>query len=182
LLLRGVDRGDPKRFTEAAYHAGARSRPAAERNTLRLGVAIEDVPIHSLDRSPLVGRGLVELWGIRRSLARGDRLHTEVSVELATRAAKPFAFLVVSLFAVAFGWSLRGRWTGRAPALAYLAAPAIVAAAGIIAQLYLYAHRVLLGFVVLSLGGLTAAAITLGALQLVLVAVALAVLAGQSTV
>jgi hypothetical protein len=40
---------------------------------------------------------------------------------------------------------------------------------------------VLLGFVVLSLGGLTAAAIVLGALQAVLVVVALAVLAGQST-
>ena len=178
LLLKGVDRIDPKKVTEAMYHAG--SRPAAERNTLRLGKGIEDLPIHALDPAPLAGTGMAELWRIRRSLARNDRLHTEVSVELATRAAKPFVFLVVSLFAVAFGWSLRGRWTGRAPALAWVAAPAVVAAVGILVQLYLHAHRVLLGFVVLSLGGLTAAAIVLGVLQLVLVAVALAVLAGQS--
>jgi tetratricopeptide (TPR) repeat protein len=179
LLLKGVDRIDPKKATEAVYHAG--SRPAVERNTLRLGKGVEDLPIHALDRAPLAGTSMAELWRIRRSLARTDRLHTEVSVELATRAANPFVFLVVSLFAVAFGWSLRGRWTGRAPALAYIAAPAIVAAVGIFVQLYLHAHRVLLGFVVLSLGGLTAAAIVLGVLQLVLVAVALAVLAGQST-
>jgi hypothetical protein len=180
LLLEGVDRADPRKATRARYHAG--TRPEAVRNLLPLGVAVEDLPLHALASSPLDGTGLAELWRIRRSLARGNRLHAEVTVELATRAAKPFVFLVVSLFAVAFGWSLRGRWTGRAPALAYVAAPAIVAAAGIIAQLYLHAHRVLLGFVVLSLGGLTAAAIVLGVLQLVLVAVALAVLAGQSTV
>ncbi|MCX7029079.1 MAG: hypothetical protein NTU62_03055 [Spirochaetes bacterium] len=179
LLLKGVDRIDPKKVTQASYHAG--SRPAAERNILRLGMGIEDLPIHSLDRALLAGKGMAELWRIRRSLARTDRLHTEVSVELATRAANPFVFLVVSLFAVAFGWSLRGRWTGRAPALAWLAAPAVVAAVGILVQLYLHAHRVLLGFVVLSLGGLTAAAIVLGVLQLALVAIALAVLAGQST-
>ncbi len=179
LLLKGVDRIDPKKVTEVVYHAG--SRPAAERNTLRLGKGVEDLPIHALDGAPLAGTSMAELWRIRRSLARTDRLHTEVSVELATRAANPFVFLVVSLFAVAFGWSLRGRWTGRTPALAYIAAPAVVAAVGILVQLYLHAHRVLLGFVVLSLGGLTAAAIVLGVLQLVLVAVALAVLAGQST-
>jgi ABC-type multidrug transport system permease subunit len=121
------------------------------------------------------------LWRIRRSLSWADRLHKEISVELATRAAMPFVFLVVSLFAVSFGWSLRGRWTGRAPALAWIVAPAVVAAVGILSKLYLHAHRVLLGFVVLSLGGLTAAAIVLGALQAVLVVVALAVLAGQST-
>jgi hypothetical protein len=179
LLLRGVDPTDPKKATAATYHAG--SRPAIERNLLTLGVNIEDLPIHSLERTPLAGRGMAELWRIRRSLPWGNRLHTEVSVELATRAATPFVFLVVSLFAVAFGWSLRGRWTGKAPALAWIAAPAVVAAAGILVKLYLHAHRVLLGFVVLSLGGLTAAAIVLGALQLVLVIVALAVLAGQST-
>jgi hypothetical protein len=179
LLLRGVDPTDPKQGTAATYHAG--SRPAIERNLLTLGVSVEDLPIHSLDRTPLAGRGMAELWRIRRSLPWGNRLHTEVSVELATRAATPFVFLVVSLFAVAFGWSLRGRWTGKAPAFAWIVAPAVVAAAGILVKLYLHAHRVLLGFVVLSLGGLTAAAIVLGALQLVLVAVALAVLAGQST-
>jgi hypothetical protein len=181
LLFKGVDRSDPKKVTEAVYHAGTGARPADERNTLRLGKGVEDLPFHSLDRAPLAGTSMAELWRIRRSLARTDRLHTEVSVELATRAAMPFVFLVVSLFAVAFGWSLRGRWTGRAPAIAWIAAPAVVAAAGILVQLYLHAHRVLLGFVVLSMGGLTAAAIVLGVLQLVLVAVALAVLAGQST-
>ena len=182
LMLRGVDRLDPKKVTQATYHTG--SRPAAERNTLRLGKSVENLPVHSLRRAPLAGAGMTQLWDIRRSLARTDQLHAEVSVELATRAAQPFVFLVVSLFAVAFGWSLRGRWTGRAPALAYVAAPAVVASVGILVQLYLHAHRVLLGFVVLSIGpgfGLTAAAIVLGVLQLVLTAAALAVLAGQST-
>jgi hypothetical protein len=179
LMLRGIDRLDPKKFTQAAYHAG--SRPAAVRNLLPLTVGIEDLPVHSLNRAPLAAAGMTELWDIRRSPAGDDRLRAEISVELATRTAQPFVFLVVSLFAVAFGWSLRGRWTGQAPALAYVAAPAVVVSVGILVQLYLHAHRVLLGFVVLSAGGLTAAAIVLGVLQLVLTAVALAVLAGQST-
>jgi hypothetical protein len=178
LLLRGVDRRDPKKGTRPVYVAG--TRPAAERDVLPLGIAVEDLPFRSLDRAPLAGRGMAELWRIRGSLARTDAMHAAISVELATRAAGPFTFLVVSLFAVALGWSLRGRWTGRTPAVAYLAAPAIVAAAGILTQLYVHAHRVLLAFAVTSLS-LTAAAVVLGALELVLVATALAVLAGQSS-
>ncbi len=177
LLLKGVDRRDPKKGSEAVYLAGTRA--AAERNILPLGIGVDDLSFRSLDRAPLAGRGMAELWRIRQSLARSDAMHAAISVELATRAAAPFTFLVVSLFAVAFGWSLRGRWTGRAPALAYLAAPSIVVAAGILTQLYVHAHRVLLGFAVTSLS-FTAAAIVLGALELVLVAAALAVLAGQS--
>jgi hypothetical protein len=178
LLLRGVDRGDPKKGSGPVYLAG--TRPAAERNVLPLGIGVEDLPFRSLDRAPLAGRGMAELWRIRGSLARTDAMHAAISAELATRAAAPFSFLVVSLFAVAFGWSLRGRWTGRTPVIAWLAAPAIVAAAGILTQLYVHAHRVLLAFAVTSLS-LTAAAIVLGALELVLVAAALAVLAGQSS-
>jgi lipopolysaccharide export LptBFGC system permease protein LptF len=178
LLLKGVDRTDPKRGTRATYHAGTRSE--AERDVLALGVGVDDLPIHSLDHAPLAGRGMAELWRIRRELPRSHALHDEISLELAKRASLPFAFIVVSLFALAFGWSLRGRWTGRAPALAYLAAPVIVAAAGVLVRLYLYAHQVLLGFLVLSFD-LRIAAIVLGALELALVAAALAVLAGQST-
>jgi hypothetical protein len=178
LLLKSVDRADAKKGTQATYLAG--SRPAAERNLLKLGVPVEDLANRSLDQASLSGTGMAELWRIRKSLPAGDPLRGEIAVELATRAAMPFVFLVVSLFAVAFGWSLRGRWAGRAPALAYVAAPAVVAAVGILVKLYLYAHQVLLGFMVLSFD-LRAAAIVLGALQLVLVAIALAVLAGQST-
>jgi hypothetical protein len=178
LLLRGVDRSDPKKGSGPVYIAG--TRPAAERTILPLGIGVEDLLFRSLDRAPIAGHGMAELWRIRRSLARTDAMHAAISVELATRAAAPFAFLVMSLFAVAFGWSLRGRWAGRTPAIAYLAAPVIVAAAGILTQLTVHAHRVLLAFAVTSLS-LTAAAIVLGALELVLVAAALAVLAGQSS-
>ena len=178
LLLKGVDRRDPKRVSEPVYYAGTRA--AAERNILPLGISVDDLSFRSLDQVPLAGRGMAELWRIRTTLARSEPMHAAISVELATRAAAPFTFLVASLFAVAFGWSLRGRWTGRAPAVAYLAAPFIVVAVGILSQLYVHAHRVLLGFAVTSLS-LTAAAIALGALELVLVAAALAVLAGQSS-
>lgn len=178
LLLRGIDRTNQKKQTRAVYHAG--SRPEGERDLLVLGVDIERLPIHSLDRAPLAGANLAELWDIRQSLSYGERLHTEATVELATRAATPFAFLVVSLFAVAFGWSLRGRWTGKAPALAWIAAPVVVAAVGMFVKLYLHAHRIVLAFAVLALGGLKAAAIAFGVLELALVAVALAALAGQS--
>ena len=178
LLLKGVDRTDAKKGTRATYLAGA--RPDAERDILALRVGIDDLPIHSLDRAPLAGRGLAELWRIRRELPRSHALHDAISLELAKRASLPFAFIVVSLFALAFGWSLRGRWTGRTPPLAYLAAPVIVVAAGILVRLYLYGHQVLTGFLVLSFD-LRIAAIVLGALELALVAAALAVLAGQST-
>lgn len=178
LLLKGVDRSDSKKATRATYHAGA--RPDAERDLLPLRVGVEDLPMHSLDHAPLAGRGMAELWRLRSELPRTHALHDAISLELARRASLPFAFVVVSLFALAFGWSLRGRWTGRAPVLAWIAAPAIVAAAGILVRLYLYAHQVLLGFLVLSFD-LRIAAIVLGALELVLVAASLAALAGQST-
>ena len=53
-------------------------------------------------------------------------------------------------------------------------------AAGILTQLYVHAHQVLLGFALTSLS-FPVAAVALGALELVLVAIALAVLAGQSS-
>ena len=150
LLLKGVDLRDPKRGSEAVYFAGTRA--VAERNILPGGIAVEDLSYRSLDRTPLAGRGMAELWRIRQTLAPSEAMYAAISVQDGhPGAAAPFTFLVASLFAVAFGWSLRGRWFGRVLALAYLAAPLVVVAAGILTQLYVHAHQVLLGFALTSL-------------------------------
>ena len=92
----------------------------------------------------------------------------------------PFAFLILSLLALPFGWAFRAR-SGAAPSgFAVLLVPLVPIVLSVLTMLYVYAHRVLLGFAVLAFG--FTAALVLGAiLQFVLLATALVILAGQSS-
>jgi hypothetical protein len=78
------------------------------------------------------------------------------------------------------GWAFRARSGGRLGAFAAVLTPLVPLVFAVLSLLYLYAHRVALGFVVLAFG-LTAAVIVGAVLQLVLLAAALVLLAGQSS-
>jgi len=91
----------------------------------------------------------------------------------------PFAFLTLSLFGAAFGWAFRVRYLHKPPSGLYVFVPVVAFVVAILSLLWIYAHRVLLGFVVLS-GSFTAALVVCAVLEMVLLAVSLVVLAGQS--
>jgi hypothetical protein len=106
----------------------------------------------------------------------GQRL----TVDMVMKLLQPFAFVVVSLFALALGWGYRARFPGTPSFFALILIPFVPLMLAVLSMLYVHAHRVLLGFVVLAFG-FTPALVVLGALQIALLAVALALLAGQSS-
>jgi hypothetical protein len=117
---------------------------------------------------------------LRGTLGRFGKGEETLSIELAMRILMPFAFLILSFFAVSFGWALRARYLGRPPLLAIIFLPLVPVAAALTSLMYVHAHRVILGFAVLA-GGLPAALLVCAGLQLALLAAALGLLAGQTT-
>jgi hypothetical protein len=96
------------------------------------------------------------------------------------RLVMPFAFLILSIFCTAMGWSLRMRSGGRLTVAGIILMPLLPVVLALMSLLYLHAHRVIVGFTVIGFG-LAVAFIVMAALQLVLLVVSLVLLAGQSS-
>ena len=178
ILLRAIDRNNPGVQLLPRYIQG--SRPVQERNLLAVRPSEEEM--RSLSSSPeaLSDLGPVELWRMRADLPSLGMSREALSVELMMKLVMPFAFLILSLLALAMGWAFRARSGGRLGAFAAVLTPLVPLVFAVLSLLYLYAHRVALGFVVLAFG-LTVAVIVGAVLQLVLLAAALVLLAGQSS-
>jgi hypothetical protein len=96
------------------------------------------------------------------------------------RLVMPFAFLVLSVLCTAMGWSMRVRGGGRLPAVGVILMPLLPVVLALMSLLYLHAHRILIGFTVISFG-LAVAFIAMAAVQVVLLSISLVLLAGQSS-
>ena len=125
------------------------------------------------------GMGLPQLWRLRERLASFGMQRESLETGIVMKAFMPLAFLVLAFLSLCFGWAFRARYLGRPPLLAILFIPLVPVAAALASLLYVHAHRIVLGFAVLAFG-LTAALIVGAALSLVLLAVALALTAGQA--
>ena len=101
-------------------------------------------------------------------------------MEFLMRILNPFLFLVVSLLAVSMGWANRARYLGRPPLLTYVMIPVLPFLVSNVIDLLVHAHRILLGFIFVTLS-FTVALVLLIALQAVLLVISLLVLAGQIT-
>jgi tetratricopeptide (TPR) repeat protein len=178
ILMSGVDRTGAAMPSLPVYLRG--SRPASERNLLDLRPSLEELRSLSTQRDSLAGFGVAELWRLRGSLAGLGMAGQRLTVDMVMKLLQPFAFLVISLFALGLGWGYRARFPGKPSFFALVLIPLVPLMLAVLSMLYVHAHRVMLGFVVLAFG-FTPAIIVLGALQVVLLAVALVLLAGQSS-
>ena len=178
ILMRTVDRTDPKVQYLPLYLQG--TRDPAQRALLPLRPTVEELRSLSLDGSGLSSLGFVELWRLRNDLSAFGLGRETLSVDMVMKILLPFAFLVISLFSLALGWGFRTRGAGGIPGPSLILAPLVPIVLAALSLLYLYANRLIVGFAVLAFG-LAAAMIVLAALQLILIAVALGMLAGQST-
>ena len=178
ILLRCVDRGDRSGQNGPRYLSG--SRPAAERNMLPITPTTEELAALRIDGGGAAGMGLPGLWRLRERLASFGMQRESLETEIVMKAFMPLAFLVLAFLSLSFGWAFRARYLGRPPLFAILFIPLVPVAAALASLLYVHAHRIVLGFVVLAFG-LTAALIVGAAISLVLLAVALALTAGQAT-
>jgi hypothetical protein len=177
ILLHSVDRKDATRQYLPLYLQGA--RPAAERSVLRLQPSVEELHSLSMGRDALAVMGLPELWQMRAHLASFGIPRQALSVEMTMKMLMPFVFLILSIFAVSLGWAYRARYLARLSPFAVVLMPLVPLVLSVLSLLYVHAHRVIIGFSVIAFG-LTPALIVLAVLELILLAVSLVMLAGQS--
>ncbi|MGA2478076.1 MAG: hypothetical protein ABSG63_04915 [Spirochaetia bacterium] len=178
ILMRCVDGNDAHVQYLPLYLQG--SRPVADRAVLALRPSIAELRALSTRRDALADTGLADLYRMRGALGSLGMSRQALNVEMAMRFLMPFAFLIVSLFAVALGWAFRLRTPGRLPLFPALLTPLVPIVLAVLSLLYVYAHRVIAGFTVLAFG-LGTALVILGVLQAVLLGLSLVMLAGQST-
>jgi hypothetical protein len=178
ILMHCIDSADPKVQYLPLYLQG--TRPAPDRNVLLLRPTVEELRALSTSHDSLSTLGLAELWRLRSRLGAFGLSRQALTVDMTMKALMPFAFLILSIFALALGWAFRARTAGRRSAFTYLLAPLAPVMLAVLSLLYVHAHRIVIGFIVIAFG-LAAALVALAVLQLVLLAVALVLLAGQST-
>jgi len=178
ILMLSVDRDDRNVPAGPVYLSG--SRPAEERNLLLIAPTTEELAVLAIDGGGAAAMGLPRLWRLRERLASFGMQREALETDIVMMAFMPFAFLALCFFSLALGWAFRARYLGRPPLLAILFIPLVPVAAALASLLSVHAHRIVLGFAVLAFG-LTAALIIGAALSLVLLAIALALTAGQAT-
>jgi len=176
ILMRCIDRNDPTVRLVPTYSKG--SRPEADQALLTIAPTVGELRALSTNRESLSVMGLPELWGNHARLAAFGVPEQALTVDIVMKIVMPFVFLVLSLLAVSLGWAFRARFVGRIPLPSLVLTPLIPIVCALLSLLYLHAHRILVGFTVLSFG-LTTALVVVGALELVLLAIALVLLAGQ---
>jgi hypothetical protein len=178
ILMDAVDPGDQRIHVLPLYLEGTRGAP--DRVLLRLQPSVDELRALSSGRTALAGMSVPEMWSLRTRLGAYGLARQSLNVELSMRLVMPFAFLILSILCTALGWSLRLRAGDRPPALGVILLPLLPVALAFLSLLYLHAHRVIVGFAVIGFG-LGAAIIVMAVLQLILLAVSLALLAGQSS-
>ena len=156
------------------------TRPAPELYVLRLSPTVEELRALSSGRDALSTMGISEMWGLRSRLGSYGLARQAIGVEMTMRLVMPFAFLILSILCTAMGWAMRVRGGGKVPAAGIILMPLLPVVLALMSLLYLYAHRIIIGFTVIGFG-LTVAFITLAAIQLLLLSAALVLLAGQSS-
>ena len=178
VLMRSIDRRDAAVQFLPLYTQG--TRPATDRNLLTLGPTTEEMRALSVGGDTLGAMSIAQLWRLRADLASFGVPRAQLNTELAMKLVMPFAFLILSLLAMALGWAFRARTAERLPVSGVILLPLAPIVLALLSMLYLYAHRIIVGFSVLAMD-FRGALITLGVVQLVLLAVALALVAGQTT-
>jgi hypothetical protein len=178
ILMRCIDRTDARVQFLPLYRQG--SRPTAERTVLMLRPTMAELRSLSTSRDALAAMGLAEVWRMRGTLGGFGMSRQSLTVDMTMKILMPFVFLIISLFALALGWAFRARFPGRPSAFAVILVPLVPIVLAVLTLLYVHAHRVIIGFTVLAFG-FAAAMVVLGILQTALLAVALVMLAGQST-
>ncbi len=122
ILMRTIDRTNPAVQYLPLYIKGARG--AGERNILPLQPTPEELRALSTSRDALAGMSISELLRMRSDLGAFGLARQELAVDMVMKLLMPFAFLIISLFAVSLGWAFRARYlSGRLPAVGVILVP-----------------------------------------------------------
>ena len=177
LILRAVDRAKPSIEYAPKYSVG--SRTAEDRNLLALVPTLSEMTALTVGRAGAPSLSFPLLWTLKDRLqgfgVSGQALSTQIVMDL----LMPFVFLTLSFFAMAFGWAFRARYLARPPLPLFIFAPLVPVVATLVSLMWVHAHKVLLGFVLLTAGFGAALAVCLIA-ELALLICSLLILSGQT--
>ena len=176
IYLTGIDRYDSARYVEPVYLTRADDTACEEVLTLRpASHELETIYALREDLSLLSIFQLREMWDVSASYGYSD-MH--VKAEAISRLAPLFGFLILSLGALGLGWRL-GPVNGMPPPMGMLLIPALPFLAHTVIEVYLYLHNIFIGATVMT-WGFAPSLIILLALDFILLAITIVVLAGQS--
>ncbi len=177
LILRAVDRAKPSIEYAPKYSVG--SRAADDRNLLRLEPTVSEMTALTVGRAGAPGLSLPMLWTQKGRLQGFGVSGQAISAEIVIDVLMPFVFLTLSFFAMAFGWAFRARYLARPPLPLFIFAPLVPVVSTLVCLIWVHAHKVLLGFVLLTAGFSAALAACLIA-ELALLICSLLILSGQT--
>ncbi|TVR32602.1 MAG: LptF/LptG family permease [Spirochaetaceae bacterium] len=169
LNMRAVDR-QQRTVSEPHYLSGARDESVA--HVLEIRSPVSRLELLAAADNGLSSAAVPDLLQKARIYPDFGFAVEPVHVELGMRFLLPFSLLIFSLFGIALGIRWRSHYLGRAPLLGVLALFTLPFVLHQLIVLYFYVFRVLLAFLVLSLGSVGAAAALL-AVQALLLAWAL---------
>lgn len=175
--MQCLHRSDPESTFYPEYEVGG---PGEKGHMVALNQKIQHLPYYTPDRKSIFRLGISELWQIRDSYERAGYDRQDIEMEFLMRILNPFLYLIVSLLAVSMGWAYRARYLGRPPLLTFVLIPVLPFLISHVIELLVHAHRILLGFIFVTLS-FTVALVLLVALQAVFLVISLLVLAGQIT-
>ncbi|TVQ99526.1 MAG: hypothetical protein EA403_12880 [Spirochaetaceae bacterium] len=145
IVMRAVDR-DARLVYEPEFLEGS----AEHAHILPLRIPVDRLELVAVQGASPADHRLPELLQQARLLPDFGYPVEPVLVEIAMRLLRPFSLLVFSLFAVAFG--LRSHYLGRPKLLVVAAGIVLPVVIHYTIPFYLFAYRVLLGYVVLTAG------------------------------
>jgi hypothetical protein len=175
--MQCLNRSDPHIRFFPEYEVGS---PGEKGHMVQLNQRIQHLVYYNPDRESVYRMGVSELWQIRDSYERAGYNRQDIEMEFLMRILYPFLYLIVSLLSVSMGWAYRAKYLGRPPLITYILVPALPFLASQIVALLIHAHRILLGFFLISLG-FTLALVLLILMQAAFLVLSLLLLAGQIT-
>lgn len=179
LNMNAMDRLQAGKFSPPDYWQGAQS-DLLPFHSIKLNLDRELLRRLSMDSQDMKGWDLMSLWQAREKIETFGLVAEKLDITLLLTLLKPFLFLILSLISVSLGWSLRARYLARPPIIAFLFVPMFLPVVFFLVMVISYGHKLLLGFMLLSLG-FWPALITLCIVESLLLMVSLLTLAAQKS-
>ncbi len=179
LNMNAMDSSQAGKYSPPDYWQGARS-DLLPFHSIKLNPDRELLRRLSMDSQDLKGWDLMSLWQAREKIETYGLVAEKLDITLLLTLLKPFLFLILSLISISLGWSLRARYLARPPIIALLFIPLLPLVVFFLVVVISYGHKLLLGFLLLSLG-FWPALITLCILESLLLMVSLLTLAAQKS-